>query len=108
VSHWSVLGQLNPAAGELTALYTVPAATEASVTSLVVCNAGGAATFRVSVAVNGAGDELKQYIYRDTPLGGNTTFVAELGLSLSAGDVVRVRPGSASLIFNLFGHEEAE
>lgn len=100
-----VLGQVNPAAGVMVVLYTVPASRQTTASNLVVCNSGGAATFRVSVAVAGSDDELKQYIFRDTAIAGNSTFSAGLDLTLGTGDVIRVQPGSASLIFNLFGVE---
>jgi hypothetical protein len=101
-----VLGQLNPGATTLTAIYTVPAATQAVVSSIVVCNeAAVLATFRVSVAVAGAGDNPKQYIYYDLLLPPNDTFIATVGLALGAGDVVRAYASSATLAFQVFGVE---
>jgi hypothetical protein len=52
---YKVLGQSNPAATTATTLYTVPAATQAVISTLVVCNqASTAATFRLAVRVGGA------------------------------------------------------
>lgn len=99
-----VLGQLNPGAAALTAVYTVPAATQAVVSTISVCNRGSAdAMFRVSVAVAGAADTARQYLYYDLPLAGNDTFVATVGIALGAGDVVRAYASTADLAFQVFG-----
>lgn len=101
-----VLGQLNPAATTLTTLYTVPAATTATISSLTVCNqATTAGTFRISIQIAAAADAVKQYIYYDLPLSAKDTFVATIGITLATTDVVKVYASSASLSFNLFGVE---
>ena len=103
-----VLGQSNPSATTLTTLYTVPAATTAVCSSIVVCTqAASAGTFRVSVRVAGAADTAKQYLYYDTAIAANDTFVATIGVSLAATDVVSVYASSATMSFNLFGVERA-
>lgn len=100
------LGQLAPSATTLTALYTVPALTQAAASTLIVCNRGSTtATFRVSVAVNGAADDPSQYIFYDLSITGNDTFAATIGVSLGPADVVRVYASSADLSFSLFGAE---
>ena len=99
-----VLGQSNPSAATLTDLYVVPGSTEAIVSSLTVTNRSGTATtFRVSVAIAGAANDNKQYLYYDLPIGGNDSFAATLGLTLAATDKVRVYATLATLSFNLFG-----
>lgn len=101
-----VLGQLAPAATTLSALYTVPAFTSATVSSIVACNQNnGAIKFRVSVAVAGAADDPKQYLYYDVDLTKKNTFSAVLGLTLGAGDIVRVYTDTANVSFSLFGVE---
>lgn len=103
-----VLGQLNPPAGALTTLYTVPASTSAVVSSLTICNKSGTpASFKLSVRVAGAADNPKQYIYDTRPIGGNDTFIATIGPTLGAGDIVSVYASSANLAFNLFGQEKS-
>lgn len=100
------LGQLAPAATTLTALYTVPALTYTVVSSVIVCNQNStSSTFRISVAVLGAADTPKQYLYYDVPISKNNTFVATIGISLNAGDVVRVYAGNTNVSFNLMGVE---
>ena len=103
-----VLGQSNPSATTLTTLYTVPAATSAVCSSIVVCNqAASAGTFRIAVRVAGAAIAAKQYLYYDTAIAANDTFVATIGISLAATDVVSVYASSATMSFNLFGVERA-
>lgn len=101
-----VLGQANPSATTLTTLYTVPALTSTTVSSIIVCNRSATATtFRVAVRVAGAAISNEQYIYYDLAIPGNDTFIATIGLTLSATDVVSVYSTLATLSFNLFGQE---
>lgn len=101
-----VLGQLNPAAATLTDLYTVPAATSAVVSTLVVANRSATETsFRISVAPAGAANDNKQYLYYDVVILGNDTFAATLGITLATTDVVRVYATLATLSFQVFGSE---
>ena len=100
------LGQSNPANQTLTTLYTVPGATSATVSSIVICNQATTFTkFRVSIAVAGAADTAAQYLYYDVPINGNATFTATVGWTMAATDVLRIYAGSAYLSFNLFGVE---
>lgn len=99
------LAQLNPSATTLTDFYTVPAATSATISSITICNQSTATTFRVSIAVAGSANNVKQYIYYDTDLAANRTYIATIGITLAATDVVRVYAGSTNLSFNLFGVE---
>lgn len=100
------LAQLNPSATTLTTLYTVPGATSTAVSSIVVCNqAGSDATFRVSVQIAAAADNAKQYLYYDTVVEANDTFIATIGISLATTDVVKVYASSGTLSFSLFGTE---
>jgi hypothetical protein len=99
-----VLGQSAPAAGTLSDTYT--AAAKAVCSSIVVCNRENADTqFRISVAVNGAADTAKQYLYYDLPLFALDTFIATIGITLGVGDVVRCYSANGLCSFNLFGVE---
>lgn len=101
-----VLGQSAPIATTLTDLYTVPALTQTTVSTISVCNQSATATsFRVSVAPGGAVDDPSQYVYYDLAIDGNNTFAATFGITLSATDVVRVYATDATLSFSLFGVE---
>ena len=101
-----VLGQSAPSATTPTDLYTVPGATQVVGSSIVVCNRGATVTtFRISIRVAGAGANNKQYLYYDVEINQNDTFIATVGMTLGATDVVTVYAGNANLSFNLFGVE---
>jgi hypothetical protein len=100
-----VLGQSNPAATTLTTLYTVPASTQAIVSTLSVANLGVSTTFRVAVRPAGATLANQHYLVYDASVNANDSFYLTLGISLAATDVVSVYAGTATLAFSLFGVE---
>ena len=103
---YKVLGQSSPSTTTETDLYTVPSATKSVVSSLIVANRGATtASFRISIAVSGASTSNKDYIYYDLPIGGNDTFIATVGLTLSATDVIRIYSSNSSLSFSIYGSE---
>ena len=101
-----VLGQSNPAATTLTTLYTVPAATSAIVSTLVICNtASSATTYRIAVQPAGASIANQHYLAYDAALPANDTATLTLGLTLATTDVISVYAGSASVAFSAYGVE---
>jgi hypothetical protein len=101
-----ILGQAAPAATTSSDLYTVPAATQTTVSTLAVANrASTATTFRISIAKAGEALANKQYIYYDQFIDGNSSFLVTIGITLQATDVIRVYAGTANLSFNVFGIE---
>jgi hypothetical protein len=103
---YKVLGQVSPAATTETTLYTVPISTSTICSSLSICNRGTTqTTFRVSITKTGSGTANKDYLYYDVTLAGNDTFIATIGVTLSAGDQVRVFSGNSNLSFQIFGTE---
>lgn len=103
---YKVLGQSSPAATTETDLYTVPAATSAVASSVIVCNRSSVlATFRISIAIGGGVTDLKDYIYYDLPIGANDTFIATIGVTLATTDEVRVYSSNTNLSFSLYGSE---
>jgi hypothetical protein len=103
-----ILGQSKPNAVTLTAAYTVPALTTATVSTITVANQSATATaFRISVAIAAAADTPAQYLYYDIAIAGNDTFATTIGITLGAADVVRVYNTLATCSFNIFGVETA-
>lgn len=103
---YKVLGQSAPSATTDTTLYTVPAATDAIVSSLVIANRdSSSATFRVAVRPAGAALANQHYIAYDVTVGANDSTVLTLGLTLDATDVITVRASSANLSFSAYGSE---
>lgn len=104
--NYKVLGQVYPAAATATDLYTVPAATQAVISTLVLANNSGTATTAI-VRIRKAGDaaENKQIIMPGVALGANDGITVTLGITLAATDVVTVQSASGNVAFNLFGAE---
>jgi glucose-6-phosphate dehydrogenase assembly protein OpcA len=103
---YKVLGQSNPAATTATTLYTVPASTQAVVSTISVANQGGSsATFRIAVRPAGATLAAQHYIaYDSTVTANNTTFIT-IGMSLATTDIITVYASNTSLSFSAFGTE---
>ena len=105
-TNYKVLGQSNPAATTLTTLYTVPSATEAVVSSIVIANlAASAATFRIAIRPNGASIATSQYIAYDITVGASDSTVLTLGLTLDAADVLSVYASTTTVTFSAYGSE---
>lgn len=105
---YKVLGQSNPAATTATTLYTVPAATQAVISTVVIANLStSSATFRIAVRVAGATLANSQYVAYDVAVGASDSTALTLGITLGAADVVTVYASSANLTFTAFGSEIA-
>ena len=105
---YKVLGQAAPLATTETLLYSVPASTQAVISTFVCCNRGIISTsFHISISTGGVATTDKDYIYYDVVIPKNETFVSTIGVTLAATDVVRVWAGNANLSFSIFGSEYA-
>lgn len=103
---YKVLGQSAPGATTSTTLYTCPGATQTVVSCVVVCNRGTTqTTFRVGVDVNAGGDSNEDYLVYDAPILPNESIALAHGITMDAGDLVRVYAGNTSLTFSAFGQE---
>lgn len=103
---YKVLGQSAPAATTNANVYTVPAATEAIVNTIAVCNRGVAqGTYRLAVRPNGATLANQHYFVFDTVINANDTVNPDITLSLSSGDVITVYASSANFSFLVSGVE---
>lgn len=103
---YKVLGQAEPAATTATTLYTVPSATEAVISTIVIANkAATAGSYRVAVRPAGATLEDKHYLAYDVAIAANDSTALTLGITLAATDVVTVYASSADMSFNAFGSE---
>lgn len=103
---YKVLGQINPSANTLSTVYTVPALTNAVISTITVCNqSANATTFDIAVRPGGATIDPKHYLSFKTSLAGNDTISLTLGITLSATDVISANAGSSTVSFNAFGSE---
>jgi hypothetical protein len=103
---YKVLGQSAPSATTNTNLYTVPSATSAVVSTLVVANRStSAAAYRIAIRPAGATIANQHYIAFDVTVGAGDSTTLTLGITLAATDIVTVYATSANLSFNAFGSE---
>jgi glucose-6-phosphate dehydrogenase assembly protein OpcA len=103
---YKVLGQSAPAATTNTNLYTVPAATSAVVSTIVVANrVGTSATYRIAIRPAGATIANQHYIAYDVAVGGADSTTLTLGITLAATDVITVYASTANTSFSVFGSE---
>ena len=103
---YKVLGQSSPTAVQHTAVYTVPASTEAVISTITVCNRSSSpTTFRIAVRPNGATLANQHYLAFDSVIGSNDTIALTLGITLDAADVIAVYTPSSDLSFSIFGSE---
>lgn len=103
---YKVLGQVQPSANTLTTLYTVPAASSAVVSTIVVTNLGpSSTTYRIAIRPSGAAIDNKHYIAYDISVPTLDALSLTLGITLASTDVVSVESYSGLAVFNLFGSE---
>jgi hypothetical protein len=102
---YKVLGQVNPAATTATTLYTVPSATSAVCSTLVVAALSTSTTFRVAVRPAGAALANQHYIIYDAPVNQYDAVFFTLGITLATTDVITVYAGTANVAFSLYGSE---
>ena len=103
---YKVLGQIAPSATTATAIYTVPSATEAVVSSVTICERGGsAATFRLAVRPDGAGLSNEHYLVYDATLDSNDTIILTIGVTMDATDILEAYASSGDLTFQAYGSE---
>lgn len=103
---YKVLAQSAPSATTNTNAYTVPGATSAVVSTIVVANRAAApATYRIAVRPAGATIANQHYIAYDVTVGASDSTTLTLGITLAATDVITVYASTANLSFNVFGSE---
>lgn len=107
IESYKILAQSHPSAGNLVDLYqSPPLGLGTVISSIAVCITNSPSDlWRVSNAVNGAADDIKQYIYYDDEIDYPDTFIATIGITIAPGDVIRVRSANGKLSFNLYGTE---
>jgi glucose-6-phosphate dehydrogenase assembly protein OpcA len=106
MSVYKVLGQSAPTATTDTNVYTVPSATSAVISTIVIANrAGTAATYRIAVRPGGAAIANQHYVAYDITVGAGDSTALTLGITMTATDVLTVQASTADLSFSVFGTE---
>lgn len=103
---YKVLGQVKPTAATATDLYTVPASTQAVISTFNISNlTNDPSVVRLSIRPAGAAQEDKHYLIFNNQIGPFETLSYTVGITLAATDVVTVYDTAGKCAFNLFGSE---
>lgn len=103
---YKVLGQAAPGATTNTDVYTVPASTEAVVSTIVIANRGATDTnFRLAVRPNGTAIANQHYLAYDVELVANDSTTLTLGITMDAADIITFYAGNANTSISVFGTE---
>jgi len=104
---YKVLGQSAPAANTTANVYTVPAATQAVVSSIIITNRNTSAnvTYRLAVQPAGAAIANQHYIAYDSTVTALDSIALSLGVSMGNTDVLSVYSANANVSFSVFGVE---
>jgi hypothetical protein len=93
-------------AGAAVDIYTVPSAKASVVSSIVVANPSTSATsYRIAVVPSGETLDLKHWNFFDIPLSANSSQAITLGLTLRAGDKIKVSSDTSNTQFSVYGSE---
>lgn len=103
---YKVLGQSSPTANTASTVYTVPASTQAVISTITICNRDSTAgTFRLAVQPAGATLSNVHYLNYDTLVPANDTVALTLGITLGNTDVISANVSSANFSISVFGSE---
>ena len=104
---YKILGQSAATAASNTVLYTVPAATNTVISSIVICNrnSGANCTYRIAAQTAGAAMANSHYVAFDAPIAALDTVALSIGITLGATDVIGIYTANSNLTFTAFGTE---
>lgn len=104
---YKILGQIAATANTTHNVYTVPAATSAVISSIVIVNRNNAANCVYRVAAQPAGATLanSHYVAFDAPIAALDTVALSLGITLGNTDIISVQTSNANVSFSVFGTE---
>jgi len=104
---YKILGQVAPASNTANTVYTVPAGTQAVVSTINICNPDIVPrAFRIAVVKSGESLSQKHYICYETPIPTADSIALTMGITLGANDSISVFANSTSNIsFSIFGSE---
>ena len=104
---YKILGQVAANSNTTTNVYTVPAATQAVISSIVIVNRNNNAnvTYRLAVQPAGAALANQHYIAYDAPVNALDSVVLTMGATMGNTDVLSVYSANANISFTVFGSE---
>ena len=103
---YKILGQSNPTANTLTTVYTVPAATQAIVSTIVCCNQGSAsANVSLTVQPANASANSAMYVASNISVSIQNSLALTLGITMGATDTIRTYCSTGNIAVSIFGSE---
>ena len=103
------LGAINPSANTQTNVYVIPAATQAVISTIAICNQGANATtyslalMPSSIFASPAG--ASHFLVRNATLTGSDTIFLTIGLTANAGSILVANTPNANISISAFGSE---
>ena len=92
--------------GTYATLYNVPSATEAIISTIVICNtAGSSATYRIGLDDTAGTPGASEWLVYDATVAANDTVALTLGVCLDAGKYIRVSSSANTVTFSAFVSE---
>lgn len=105
------LGAINPTANTQTNVYVVPAATEAVVSTVTICNQSASnASFSLimmTASEFNATAPASSFLIRGAVVPAADTLVLTMGLTANAGSVIAANTNIGNISFGIFGSEIA-
>ena len=106
---YKILAQSAPSTSSIANVYTVPAATNTVISTLMICNrSAGNASYNIAVVGGGAAIANQHYIAFNSVVPANDSIALTVGMSLGVGDNIAIQAnttGVNNLGFTLFGTE---
>lgn len=103
------LGAIYPSANTQTNVYVVPAATEAVISSISICNQGATnASYSLIVMPSSAfssNSSPAHYVIRGAVVPAADTIILTVGLTANAGSIIAANTNSGEVSFGAFGSE---
>lgn len=106
-STYKVLGQVAATANTTHNVYTVPAATQAVISSVIVTNRNNSAnaTYRIAVQPAGAALANQHYIAYEAAVTAYDSVTLQMGVSMGNTDILSVYTANSNVSFSVFGVE---
>lgn len=93
-------------ASALVDLYTVPASTQTICSTITISNGGNTdGTYRIAVLPSGETLGMKHFIAFDHSISSRATTAMTFGITLNAGDKIKVQSDNSNVSFSVFGSE---
>lgn len=89
--------------GTYATLYTTPSATQAVISTIVICNtASASATYRIGMDTTAGTPGASEWLVYDATIAANDTVCLTLGVTMPASNFIRVSSSANTVTFSAF------